>query len=288
MERRVNYAYIGLIIGTASVSTAAIFVKLSTAPSSIIAFYRLLFSVIILSIPTLILNKKELRSLSKKEGLYTVLAGIFLAFHFITWFESLKYTSVASSVVLVTLQPIFAMVGGFLLFKDRVSIRGIIGTLLALIGSTIISWGDLRVGGLAFYGDVLAVIGAILVTGYWLVGQSLRKNLSLLTYTFLVYGTSSIVLFIYNFTLQENFTQYDVKNWSLFLALAIIPNIFGHTVFNWVIKYLNATTISTAILAEPVGATILAYLLLGEGIATTQMIGGFIILIGIFIYLKFK
>lgn len=287
MTERKKSAYIALGIGVAAVSTAAIFVKLSSAPSSIIALYRLFFTVLILGIPTMINHRKDFTQLTKQQWIYSILAGIFLAFHFITWFESLKYTSVASSVVLVSTQPIFAMIGIYFIFHEKVSFLGVMGASFALLGSLIIGWGDFQIGGMALFGDFLALIGAILVTGYWLVGQSIRKRLPLLPYTVLVYGSSTITLFIYNIILDMNFIHYEYKEWLIFTALAIIPNIFGHTVFNWAIRYVSAATVSTTILAEPAGSALLAYIILGEMINLTQVIGGVIIFSGIFIYLKY-
>lgn len=278
--------YSALIVAVLAISTSAILVKLSTAPSSIVAFYRLLFTVVILFLPTIIYYRREITSLSRKDILYSILAGAFLAFHFITWFESLKYTSVASSVVLVTLSPIFAMIGAYIFFKEKVSKYVLAGTILALIGSLIIGWGDFKIGGIALYGDVLALIGAILVTGYWLIGQSLRKNLSLLPYTFIVYSASTVILFIYNIVLREEFLAYDRNEWKVLIALAIIPTIFGHTILNWAIKYVSAVTVSITILAEPIGASILAYLIFGESVSIYQLIGSFTIFAGIIIYFK--
>lgn len=286
MSEKVRKAHLVMLIGIAAVSTAAILVKLSTAPSSIIAFYRMFFTVVIISVPTIVLYRKDFLTLTKKDVLYSMLSGTFLAFHFITWFESLKYTSVASSVVLVTLQPLFAMLGIYLFFKEKVSRLGILGAMIALSGSFVIGWGDFQIGGQALYGDILALLGAVLVTGYWLLGQNLRRKLSVLPYTFLVYGSSAVVLLFYNLLLNIDFFNYSAYNWKLFIALAIFPTILGHTVFNWAIKYVNAATISVAILAEPVGASILAYIVLGEVISLTQIIGGTIIFIGIITYLK--
>ncbi len=286
MIERKKTAYVALGIGVAAVSTAAIFVKLSSAPSSIIAFYRLFFSTLILGVPTIIFKRKVFKTLTWNEWKYSILAGIFLAFHFITWFESLKFTSVASSVVLVTLQPVFAMVGIYLLFNEKISKNSMIGASFALLGSFIIGWGDFQIGGKALLGDLLALIGAVLVTGYWLVGQTLRRRLDLFTYTFLVYSASTITLLLYNIILQVPLFPYELNEWKLFLALAIIPTIFGHTIFNWSIRYVNAATVSVTILAEPIGSSILAYFLLNEGINVTQIIGGIIIFGGILLYLK--
>lgn len=133
--------YIILAIGVLSVSTSAIFVKLSSAEAGVVAFYRLFFSVIIM-VPIFIPRYvHELRTITKKDWVYSIIAGIFLAFHFILWFESLNYTSVASSTVLVTLQPLFAFIGTYFFFKEKFSIKAILCGLMAIIGSIVISWG---------------------------------------------------------------------------------------------------------------------------------------------------
>src|SRR5690625_3796665 len=153
-------------------------------------------------------HRHEFKAIDRKNWIYSTFAGIFLAAHFILWFESLNYTSVASSVVLVSLQPIFAFLGTYLFFKERFSSGAIISMLIALFGSIIISWGDFQISGMALLGDILALLGAVTVTVYFLMGQSARRNLSLMTYTFLVYGIASIALILYNIILQNDFTGY--------------------------------------------------------------------------------
>jgi len=180
------------------------------------------------------------------------------------------------------------MLGVYILFKERVTKLGLIGALLALIGSSIIGFGDFKGGGQAIFGDLLAIFGAVFVTGYWLVGQSIRKRLSILPYTFLVYSSSVIVLFAYNLLFQNKLFPYENREWLIYFALAIFPTIFGHTVFNWAIRYVNATTVSVTILAEPIGASILAYIFLHEAVSWTQIIGILIIFTGISIYFKYK
>jgi drug/metabolite transporter (DMT)-like permease len=278
--------YIAIVIGVISVSTSAVLVKLAgNAPAAIIANYRLLLAVLLMA-PIMILKyRHEFKLITKKDWLLSSLAGIFLAFHFILWFESLNYTSVASSVVLVTLQPIFAFLGTYLFFKERFSSGAVISMVIALLGSVIISWGDFQISGMALFGDILAFIGAIAITAYFLLGQNARKRVSLMTYTFVVYGVSSITLILYNLLLQNPFLGYPTKYWIIFLALAIIPTFFGHTLFNWALKWLSTSTISMAIVFEPIGASILAYFILGEKITWSQWLGGTIVIFGLFLFI---
>ncbi|MCQ5366001.1 DMT family transporter [Anoxybacillus salavatliensis] len=278
-------AYIALIIGALSISTSAIFVKFTDAPSAVIAFYRLFFAVVFMTPLFIVKHIRETKQMNKKDWAFAVLSGTLLAFHFILWFESLRYTSVASSVVLVTLQPIFAFVGGFFFFKEKMTMSEWVSALLAILGSVIISWGDFRVSGKALYGDMLALIACAMVTGYWLVGQHLRKQFSLITYTYIVYGIASLVLSVYVSLFRYSFLSYNANDWWCFILLAVIPTLFGHSLFNWAMKWVNAAMVSMAILFEPIGAIILAYIWLDEQVYLSQGIGSFFIIIGIGAYM---
>jgi drug/metabolite transporter (DMT)-like permease len=278
--------YFILVIGVISVSTSAILVKVSSADAGVIAFYRLLFTVLLMAPVFLFKYMKELKKITVKDWGYAGAAGFFLAFHFILWFESLNYTSVASSTVLVTLQPLFAFLGTYIFFKEKYSRTALLSAVLAIGGSFVISWGDFNVSGMALWGDLLALLACALVTAYLLFGQNVRKRLSLVTYTFIVYLISTVVLFFYVLLKGENLGPYPEEEWIYFLLLAIVPTLLGHTLFNWSLKWLSTTTISMAILFEPIGASVLAYILLGETVILTQIIGGGIILLGIFLFIK--
>lgn len=282
------YPYAALLIGVIAVSTSAIFVKLTTAPAPVIAFYRLLFSTILIAPIFFIKSRKEIKTVSKKDWLYSSAAGVFLAFHFILWFESLNFTSVASSVVLVTLQPLFAFIGSYLFYKERVSKTAVFSGVIAIAGSVIISWGDFLISGLALIGDLLALAACAMITAYLLVGQGIRKRHSLSLYTFIVYGISSITLLLYCLILQYPLTPYPESDWYYFLLLALVPNLLGHTLFNWSLKWVSTNVISIMILFEPVGAIILAYYFLEESLISSQVIGSLVVIIGIVFYLTEK
>lgn len=284
MERPGLPPFIPIIIGVISISLSAILVKLANADAGIIAFYRMLFSVLIMSPIFFYKYVHEIKILSKRDWIFSSIAGIFLAFHFILWFESLNYTSVASSTVLVTLQPLFAFVGTYFFFKERLSAKTIISGAIAILGSVLISWGDFKISGTAFYGDVLALIACGLVTGYFLFGQEIRKRITLITYTMVVYSISTVVLFFYVLFKGESFGPYPAMDWVWFLLLAIIPNLLGHTLFNWALKWVSANVISIAVLFEPIGAAILAYFVFAENLIGTQIIGGMIVIAGIMLF----
>ena len=285
MEKPTIHPYIPIIVGVFSVAMSAIFVKMTSADSGVTAFYRMLFSVLIMSPIFFLKYTHEIKKLSKRDWVFTTVAGVFLAFHFILWFESLNYTSVASSTVLVTLQPLFAFAGTYFFFNEKLSIKTLVAGTIAILGSVLIGYGDFKVNGSALYGDLLALIACALITAYLLFGQDVRKRLSLVTYTFVVYGISTITLFFYILFKGESFGPYPASEWMWFLLLALIPNLLGHTLFNWALKWVSTNVISIAILFEPVGAAILAYFVFGEYLSISQIVGGSVVLAGISLFI---
>ncbi|MTH54809.1 EamA family transporter [Bacillus mangrovi] len=281
-----TYAYLALLIGVISVSTSAIMVRLTVTPAPVTAFYRMFFSVLLM-IPFFVAAKGAgIRSMTRRDWILISLAGIFLAFHFILWFESLELTSVASSVVLVTLQPLFAFAGTYLFFGEKASRQAIWSAALAIFGSLIISWGDFRISGMALAGDLLALTACLMVTVYLLFGQDVRKRHSLILHTTLVYGISAVVLFIYCVFFSYNLHPGNSENLMWLLLLAVFPNLLGHSLFNWSLKWISTNTISVAILFEPAGAIVLAYFILGEGVTWYQAAGSFVIFAGILLFLS--
>jgi len=279
--------YMILFFGVFALSTSAIFVKLADAPAAITAFYRMFFAAVML-LPFLLVNKKnrqELRLLSKKQWGLGLLSGIFLAAHYVLWFESLNYTSVASSTVIVTLQPLFSMVGGYFLFKERFSKGAIIGCLVAIAGSIVIGWQDFQISGQALFGDIIAFIAAGIITAYFFIGQHVRKRLSLIPYSVISYGSSTLLLGVFAFSQQTPFFNYSVQTWWSFIGLAFIATLLGQTIFNWLLKWLSTSIISMSILGEIIGTCILAYFILDEVISLQQGMGIALILIGLALFL---
>lgn len=280
-------SYMTLFLGVFALSTSAIFVKLAVAPATITAFYRMLFAAVML-LPFLLVNKKnrqELRLLSKKQWVLGLLSGVFQAAHYVLWFESLNYTSVASSTVIVTLQPLFSMVGGYFLFKERFSKGAIMGCLVAIAGSIVIGWQDFQISGQALFGDILAFIAAGIITAYFFIGQHVRKRLSLIPYSVIGYGSSTLLLGVFAFSQQTPFFNYSVPTWWSFIGLAFIATILGQTIFNWLLKWLSTSIISMSILGETIGTCILAYFILDEVISLQQGMGIALILIGLALFL---
>lgn len=278
--------YIALLAGVLALSASAIFVKLADAPSSIIALYRLLFTGLAL-LPFLVFNKKnraELRSLTGSQYVRIVLSGFLLAVHYVMWFESLRFTSVASSTVLVALQPLFSLAFGLIFLKERLTKNAVVGCLIAIFGSFIIGWGDFQVSGVALFGDILALLAAGVISLYFLIGQVVRKNISAVTYSVLSYFSSVVFLLAYALVKQDALFGYTLGTWGAFLGLAFVSTICGQFVFNLLLKNVSASAVTMSILGEPIGTCILAYFILGESIAARQFAGIVVIMLGLSIY----
>jgi len=280
--------YAVLFAAIVGVSFGSFLAKLADAPALIIATYRNGLAAVILAPFALMWCREEIKTLSRRDMTAAFASGVFLAFHFATWILSLDYTSVASSTVLVTLQPVFVVLGSYLFLKETVPLKALSAGLLAIAGSIIIGFSDFQIGGSALWGDFLALSGAVLIAGYVLIGRRLRQRLSLTLYTFIVYGCCTVTLVFMDLLTGTPLAPYSPRNWLLFLAMALIPTIMGHSLLNWNLKYLPASTVSVSVLGEPIGASILAGIFLGELPTALQITGASLILIGIYFFMKFS
>ncbi len=292
--------YLVLAIGILAVSTASIFIRYAQqmAPSLAIGGFRLFIAAAILAPFALSKNLPEVKQFDRKKWLLTILAGSFLALHFAAWITSLEYTSVASSVVLVTTAPLWVAIFSPIFLKEKITRLTVLGIIVALVGSLIVTMGNfcqingsqLSCSGLgnlsdsrSLFGDFLALIGAFLSAGYLLVGRRLRKTTSLLSYTFTVYAVAAICMAGLMFFRQIPFTGYPPVAYLLFLALAVIPQLLGHSSFNYALRYKSSALVSVALLGEPVGTVILAFFILKETPSPAEIAGGIIILLGIYL-----
>ena len=275
--------YAVLILGIASVSFAAIFIRLAEAPAAVIAFYRMGFATAAL-LPIVWWQERHLfRSIPRSHLGWMALGGLFLALHFMLWISSFSLTSVASSVFFVTTQPIFVATASIFLFKEKASVYLFIGIALAGVGSLIIGAGDLQaLGSGNLTGNLLALAGSVMAASYFLVGRHVRQTVSLGLYIVGVYGVSAFVLLLFILFAGHPLVGYSGQTWWSMVLLAVIPTLIGHTCFNWALKYVPAPIVSTAILGEPVGATVLAYFILQEAPRWYTILGGALILLGIY------
>jgi drug/metabolite transporter (DMT)-like permease len=276
---------LALAFSILALSTSAILVRWSTAPSVVVAFYRVLFTLLLLAPVALFRYRADFRALSVRDGAVAAVTGVALAIHFAAWFESLNWTSVAASVTLVQTQPIFVALGAFFLLDERVTVRTVGGIVLALVGAAVMSVSDLLFDsafvGTALYGNALALVGGVMAACYVLAGRSLRQRVALLPYVTVVYGACTLTLFVIALASGGALTGYPAREWALFAAMAVGPGVFGHTVVNWALAHVESSVVSVSLLGEPVGATLLALVLLAEVPGTATVLGGTTVLVGI-------
>ncbi len=276
--------YAVLLLGVLSVSFAAIFIRLADAPPAVVAFYRMGLATVVL-LPIVYWQERHLlRAVPRAHLGWMVLGGFFLALHFMLWITSFSFTSVASSVFFVTTQPIFVAVASVYLFRERSSIHLAFGIALAGLGSLVIGAGDFQsLGSTNLAGNLLALGGSLMAACYFLVGRHVRQTVSLGIYIVAVYGVSALFLLLFIVIGGHSLVGYTGGTWLSMVLLAIVPTVIGHTSFNWTLRYLPAPIVSVAILGEPVGATVLAYAILREAPAWYTLLGGALILFGIYV-----
>jgi drug/metabolite transporter (DMT)-like permease len=268
-----------LLAGIISISFAAIFIRFcDDVPAIMIATYRLtLASLILLGWSRI--KGHSFRRPSRRELGLCIAGGVFLSLHFITWITSLKYTSVASSTVLVTTNPIFVGIFSYLLFREKQPAALVVGIVLSFAGSVLIALGDSGLHQLAMLnrdaliGDILALVGATMASGYLIVGSKAREQLDTFDYVTIVYTISAVLLLLTSFGLGLRFTGYRAPSYIFMLLLAIVPQLIGHTSFNWALKHLRSSMVAVTILGEPIGASILAFFFFAERIDAFQFIG---------------
>jgi len=289
-----------ILIAILAVSTASIFIRFAQndgAPSLVIAALRLTFATLMLAPIALTKHREELKRFTLNDVLLGAFSGIFLALHFATWISSLEYTSVASSVVFVSTGPLWVALLSPMLLKEHLARTAMIGLGLSLVGGTIIGLSDACVWnsglscpalqdvlqGRAMLGNFLALAGAWTVTGYLIIGRKLRANISLVPYIFMVYGFAALALILIMFVSGNSPFGYAPKTYGWMFLLAALPQLVGHSTYNWALKYMPAALVAVTTLGEPIGSAILAFFILSETPTFATMIGGIFILAGIYL-----
>jgi drug/metabolite transporter (DMT)-like permease len=276
-------AYAGLVLAVISVSFSAIFIKLAASPPLTIATNRMLASLLLLSAPTLLGGWWQLARLRRPELVAIGVSGVCLAAHFGLWTVSLAYTSVASSVVFVSTHPVFVALLEWLWLRQRAGRLAALGVVLTVVGSLVIGASDLRLGGTALLGDLLALAGAVAMVGYLLIGRRLRQRLGFLSYSTPVYLVAWVGLLAWTSASGEDVRRFPPTDLVWFVALAVFATIGGHTVFNWALRHVPASVVAATLVGEPVCSAALAWLLLGQAIGPLVALGGAIILLGIYL-----
>jgi len=278
-----------IAVAIVAVSFASIFIRLSESSPLVIAAYRLMFATIMVAPFALARQRQEISRLGRRDILLMVGIGGVLAAHFALWITSLKVegVSVASSVVLVTSHPILVAVVSHMVLKERVNSVTAAGIAIGLAGVTLIAVGDYGLSASTLGGDLLAFGGGIMAGVYLLAGRRFRQRISLLTYVFVVYASAAFFLIVAAFVTDDMRPSGDLwRELGLFAAMALVSQIGGHTLYNWALKYVTAPVVSVSLVGEPIGASILAWLVLGEMPGILVAFGGLAAVCGIYLTVR--
>lgn len=285
-----KHPIIMILVGVLGISLSSIFVKYSAAPSAVTAAYRLLWTVLLMT-PVTIGTKEtrqELFHAERKLVWLSCLSGVFLAIHFVLWFESLQHTTVASSTTIVCTEVIWVSLGFWIFLKGRLPSKAIGAIAVTLAGSLCIALADSSAGEAHLYGDILSLLAAVAVAAYVLIGRVVRERLSTTAYTYIVYSACAAILVITCITQGISLTGYGSSAVVVGLLLAVFSTILGHSIFSWCLKYFSPSFVSASKLCEPVVAAILAGFLFGEVPTFLQILGGTMILGGVLFYSRIE
>lgn len=284
-----KHPMIMIVVGIFGISLSSIFVKYSDAPSAVTAAFRLLWTVLFLT--PVVLGKPELRrefrQIQRKMALLSALSGLFLAIHFVLWFESLRHTSVASSTTIVCTEVIWVSLGFCLILKGKLSWKAAAAIGVTLAGSVLIACSDSG-SGAQLYGDILALLAAVAVAVYTLIGRVVRSNVSTTVYTYMVYTACAVVLMVACLVQGYGLFDYGISALIVGLLLAVFSTILGHSIFSWCLKFFSPSFVSASKLCEPVVAAVLAAFLFSEVPGILQLLGGALILGGVFYYSRIE
>lgn len=285
-----KHPMIMIVIGVIGISLSAIFVKYSTAPSAVTAAFRLLWTVLLMT--PVLLGKREIREefhrMEKKTFGLCALSGFFLAIHFVLWFESLQHTSVASSTTIVCTEVIWVAIGFCLFMKGKLAGKAVLAIIVTFFGSVLIACADSMTGGLHLYGDGLALLAAIAVAIYTLIGRVVREKVSTTVYTYTLYVVCATTLVLTCLIQGYSLFAYGVSAVVVGLLLAIFSTILGHSIFSWCLKYFSPAFVSASKLCEPVVAACFAIFLFQEIPNFMQVIGSILIIGGVYYYSRIE
>lgn len=295
---------VAVLVAIFAVSTSSIFIRFAqneSTPSIVIAALRVTLATFLLFPMVIIKHRGDLFHIPRRDIFFVILAGVFLALHFATWITSLEYTSLASSVVLVSTGPLWVALFSPIFLNEKLNRSALIGLGLALAGGLIIgvaglctwngeivcgSYGTANEFKFTAWGNLLALAGAWTLSGYLIVGRKLRSSVPLIPYIFGVYGTASIFLIILSFLLGSSLFEISMKGFGWIALVAIVPQLIGHSIYNYTLKYLPASVVAVTTLGEPVGSTILAFIIFRDYPGLTTILGGTLILAGIYLAAK--
>ena len=278
--------YVVLGIGVFAVGWAAIFIRLADAPALSTAAFRLTFAALPVAGYAAIRRRPDLSRLRGSEWWLLLGSGVALAVHFGSWIASLQLTTVASSVALVTTQPLWAALIAAVALRERITRGTLLAILVATAGGALIGLRDFAAGSEALLGDALALVGAVCAAVYFIIGRRVRAGLDLATYIGVVYPVAALALLATAVGVRQPLSGFPAQTWTMFLLLALVPQLIGHSSLNWAVRYLPAHVVTVALLGEPVLSTLLAIPFLGERPGGLRVLGGLITLVGVYLALR--
>ena len=268
-----------LLLAVICVGPAAVLIRLANAPPITVAFYRMLFAAATIAVIVLVRRGRDLAGMDRRAFWLSIVAGVLLALHFGSWISSLSHTSVANSVLIVTTQPVFAALLGLWYLREKVRPAAFAAITLALAGAAVISGGNPQIGG--WYGDLLALIGAVMAASYLVVGRQVRRTASTLGYVLIAYSTAALVLGIWAVSIRSPLGGFPAMSWLWMVLAALGPSVAGHTLYNRALRDFRAHTVATTILGEPLVATAMASLILSELPSPWALLGTIPIVAGV-------
>jgi drug/metabolite transporter (DMT)-like permease len=278
--------WIALPAAVIAVSTSSILIRLTASPPLVTASYRILGASVILLLLAALGGLRDLRALDRRSWSLLVLSGLLLGVHFALWTSSLFLTTVGSAVFLVDTHPVVIAIAAWWFLKEPTQRNTWIGIVLTMLGGALIAAGDFRAGGTALIGDLMAFLAAVAVAGYLVIGRHARRGLSTSSYSGAVFGIAGLLLLTLAFLSESSLIPATRSDPVVWLGLILIPTLGGHTVFNWALRHVPASVVGVSILGEPVISTVLAWPILGEAPAPTAVLGGVLILAGLFVALR--
>ena len=280
-----------LVVALLAISVAAVFIRMAEAPGVVVAAWRMVIAALVL----LPLTLRALRRTPLRRGnaAPAIWAGLLLGVHFATWITSLSYTTVAASVSLVATTPLWVALMSWAFLRRAPTLSVLIGVLVAVAGGAVIAFGDLvgaTTGPAApapLLGDALALVGAIAIAGYLLLGRAAqRRGLGIDAYAGVAYAVAAIVLLPLPALVGASYLDYPAATFAWILALALVPQLVGHTGINFAMRHLDPTRVATATLLEPLGAALLALAFFAEVPSATTAVGAAVLLVGVLLTVR--
>ncbi|MFD6563149.1 DMT family transporter [Micromonospora profundi] len=271
-------------LAVVAVSSSAPLIAYAAAPALAIAFWRNMLAVAVLSPFSLARRRAEFRALvglaGRREGLFCVLSGVALAAHFAAWMPSVQLTSVAAATALVATQPVWQ---GLIARAQGRRLPPVVWVGIAVtVGGAVIATGaDVGISARAVVGDLLAVAGGMFAAVYTAFGERARASISTTTYTTICYGICALILLVICLLGGVRLTGFDGRTWLAILALVAGAQLLGHSMFNYVLHRIPATTVSVLILLEVPGAALLAWVWLGQVPRAYALLGMSLLLVGV-------